>query len=194
MAKNGICFYFFILACCLLVGCSRNSKNKSKIKSELSVLRAPFNQQQEEIVKSGMSKQHATSLLLMQNVHPNFADIPTPLGIYDIICSPAYKNSMSNVAGVSSAGKDAISSSSKVNDNNCDKSLSFKSKNNISYMVDFYLSQMERFGWKYTGQFSAGGEVLLNFVKPDKKSAISIRPYRSGVFVIIFSSHNYISY
>jgi|GEM_PF-6706771 len=169
MAKNGTCFYFFILVCCLLMSCSKNNKNK--IKSERSVLRSPFNEQEEEIVKSGMSKQHATSLILMHKVNSDFVDIPIPLGISELVSFPANNG----------VGK---------NGNNVDTSLSFKSKNSIAYMVDFYLAQMERFGWQYMGQFNAGGEVLLHFVKPDKKSAISIRPYRFGVFVVVFSSRN----
>ncbi len=200
MAKNGTCFYFFIISCCFLMGCFSRKNNKNKIKSEVAVLRAPFDQQEEEIVKSGMSKQHATSLFLRQNLNPHFIDIPTPLDVYNVVCSPPPGMCDSNV--VNNAGKNDSRDASKgisycagnvvsKDTSNSDNFLSFKSKNKIFYIVDFYFSQMERFGWKYAGQFSAGGEVLLNFVKPDKRSAISIRPYRSGVLVIIFSSHNH---
>jgi hypothetical protein len=52
--------------------------------------------------------------------------------------------------------------------------------------VIFYEHEMERLGWQLFSKFDAE-EVLLVFEKPTKISAISFRPKKNQVLVVIFS-------
>jgi len=58
-----------------------------------------------------------------------------------------------------------------------DTFLSYRTAMSVDELTLFYRQQMEQMGWQQTRLFR-GPELLVNFKKPDKRCAISIRPQR----------------
>ncbi|MCX5925318.1 MAG: hypothetical protein NT124_03430 [Candidatus Dependentiae bacterium] len=153
----------------LLPGCVGHSKKKSECKAV--GLQSEFDEHAKNALLSGMSKRRATSLLLSQEMGADFIDIPIPIHAHELK-KKSLKNELDNTSDVQES---------------LDRQLSYKSSQNRGEIVDFYLSNMERFGWSLSHDVYAH-EVLLFFVKPDKRSVISIRPYKKSIHVFIFIS------
>lgn len=164
-------YKYVIIGCVLsLTGCVSHLKKKDECKTV--GLRSEFDEREKNVLLSGMSKRRATSLLFSQEIGADFIDIPIPIHAYEL-----KKNSLKN----------QLYSTIDIQES-LDKQLSYKSSHNKGEIVDFYVSSMERFGWSLLSDVYTD-EVLLYFVKPDKRCVISIRPYKKVIHVFIFISN-----
>jgi len=69
--------------------------------------------------------------------------------------------------------------------------ISYRTTMSTTELEQFYLQQMEQMGWQQAIVFR-GPEQLIIFERPDRKSAVSLRPHSDGVVsnVTIFAVMN----
>lgn len=170
--------YVIVCSVLFLAGCMGRLPKKNDTKPVS--LRAGFDEHENKEIVSGMPKQHATSLLLLQELGALCVDIPVPLDAYD------FKKYVDRQSDNQSDNKnlDSQFDNQFIKDNQ----VSYKSYKTVAEIVDFYRCQMERLGWQFCNDFHTE-ESLLFFVKPDKKSIVSIRPYNKKImYVFVFIS------
>jgi len=126
------------------------------------------------LLSSGISKKYATSFLLLNNLGIEYVDVPVAIDAYDFqkrFCSDIMTHD-SQLSSQLSAGQ-----------------IAYKSCKSIEDLDAFYTCHMERFDWQLQNYFG-GQELFLVFAKPDRVCAVSIRPYKKYVEVVISIAHS----